>query len=71
MNELQTENGAGLEEDVLDQATVRELIVQLALTEEEHRNAANPGHITVLAKREQAIVAALRTSEPTQMFGES
>ncbi len=44
----------------LGQATVRELIVQLALAEDEHRNTTNPRRIADLTRREQAIVVALQ-----------
>lgn len=47
------------EDNNLGQATVRELIVQLALAEDEHRNTANPTQIAALTRREQAIVSAL------------
>ncbi|WP_139244223.1 hypothetical protein [Arthrobacter alpinus] len=59
MEATQTMNGPMPEDDDLGQATVRELIVKLALTEDEHRTATNPGRIADLARREQAIVAAL------------
>ena len=59
MNSAQTMNRSTPEDDDLGQATVRELIVQLALAEDEHRNTANPRRIATLTRREQAIVAAL------------
>ncbi|MFQ4150522.1 hypothetical protein AAGW05_17860 [Arthrobacter sp. LAPM80] len=63
MNALQTKNGHRPEDDELEQASVRDLIVQLALTEEERRNAADPVRIAVLTRREQTIIAALRSNE--------
>ncbi|PYI64228.1 hypothetical protein CVV68_22475 [Arthrobacter livingstonensis] len=51
------------EDDELGRATVRELIVKLALTEDQLRSTANPGRIAALARREQAIVAALHQHE--------
>lgn len=59
MNSAQTMNRSTLEDDDLGQATVRELIVQLALAEDEHRNTDDPRRITTLTRREQAIVVAL------------
>ncbi|MGA7206313.1 MAG: hypothetical protein WBX27_16990 [Specibacter sp.] len=59
MNPIQTRNGITPEDGDLGQATVRELIVQLALVEDEHRNTAIPGQLAALARREHAIVAAL------------
>ena len=50
-------------DDDLGQATVRELIVKLALAEDEQRTTTNPGRIEDLARREQAIVAALHRNE--------
>jgi len=47
------------EDDDLGQATVRELILKLALIEDEHRRTVNPGLVATLARRERAIVAAL------------
>lgn len=41
-------------------ASVRELIVQLALVEDECRSATSPGEIAALSLREEAIVAALQ-----------
>lgn len=51
------------DDDDLDQASVRELIVQLALAEDERRNTSNPARIAALNRREQAIMAALHGSE--------
>jgi hypothetical protein len=59
MNSAQTMKNTAPEDDDLDQATVRELIVQLALVEDEHRKATDPGQIAAVARREQVIVAAL------------
>ena len=59
MNSSQTMNRSTLEDDDLGQATVRELIVQLALAEDEHRNTDDPRRIAALARREQAIITAL------------
>lgn len=59
MNSVQTINRITPEDDDLGQATIRELIVLLALAEEEHRNTANPGRIAALIRREQAIIVAL------------
>lgn len=69
MDEKQPQNGINTEVCDFENATVRELIVQLAATEEERRNAATPGLETVLTEREEAIVTALRTGPPTQMMG--
>lgn len=51
------------EDDDLGQATVRELIVKLALTEDEQRSTTKPGRLAALARREQAIVAALHQNQ--------
>ncbi|WP_207344806.1 hypothetical protein [Arthrobacter sp. E3] len=59
MNSAQTMNRSTPEDDDLHQATVRELIVQLALAEDEHRNTDDPKRIAALTRREQAIVAAI------------
>ncbi|ALE92365.1 hypothetical protein AOC05_08610 [Arthrobacter alpinus] len=59
MNSAQTINRITSEDDDLGQASVRELIVLLALAEDEHRNTANPRRIAALIRREQAIVMAL------------
>ncbi|WP_218713753.1 hypothetical protein [Arthrobacter sp. BF1] len=59
MESTQTMNRATSGDDDLGQATVRELIVKLALTEDELRNAANPERTAFLVRREQAIVVAL------------
>lgn len=59
MNSAQPTNRSTPEHDDLSQATVRELIVQLALAEDEHRKTANPRRIAELIRREQAIVVAL------------
>lgn len=48
MNPTQTRNGVTPENGELGQATVRELIVQLALVEDEHRNTAVPGQLAAL-----------------------
>ncbi|WP_104090460.1 hypothetical protein [Arthrobacter sp. GMC3] len=47
------------EDDDLGQATVRELIVKLAMAEDALRSTSNPRRIAVLVRREQAIVTAL------------
>ncbi|MET4004746.1 MULTISPECIES: hypothetical protein [Arthrobacter] len=60
MNTAQTQNKTAPEDDDLGQASVRELIVQLALAEDEHRNTANPTKIAALTRREQAIIGALQ-----------
>ncbi|MGN5732182.1 MULTISPECIES: hypothetical protein [Arthrobacter] len=60
MNSAQTQNQSTPEDDDLGQASVRELIVQLALAEDEHRNTANPRKIAALTRREQAIIGALQ-----------
>lgn len=62
MDSMQTEKGNTLADGGSVQATVREPIMQLALTEEERRNAVNPRRITVLTRCEQTIVAALRAN---------
>lgn len=59
MNSIQTEHGTKPEDDALRQASVRELIVQLELVEDGHRNAADSQRIAALARGEQVIVAAL------------
>ncbi len=59
MNSIPTEQGTRAEHEDLRQSSVRELIVQLALAEDEQRKAADPGQIAALTRREQAIVAAL------------
>ena len=59
MNSAETMNRSPPEDEDLGQATVRELIVQLALAEDEHRNTDDPRRIAALARREQAIVAAI------------
>ncbi|WP_150117094.1 hypothetical protein [Arthrobacter sp. ERGS1:01] len=59
MEATKTMNGPTPEDDDLGQASVRELIVKLALTEDELRNPANPARIAFLVLREQEIVAAL------------
>jgi cobalamin biosynthesis protein CbiG len=64
MTSPHTTNRTTPEDDDLGQATVRELILQLASTEDEHRRTVNPGRIAILARREQAIVAALHRKEP-------
>ena len=51
-------------EDDLGQATFRELIVQLALAEDERRKTSNPERIAALNRREQAIAAALHNHGP-------
>lgn len=63
MESAQIMNRPTSEDDDLGRATVRELIVKLALTEDEHRSTTNPGRIAALARREQAIVAALHQHE--------
>ena len=60
MKSTQIGNGGTLADEDLGHATVRELIVQLALTEDEQRSAVDPGRIAILARCEQAIVAALQ-----------
>ena len=60
MNSAQTQNQSTREHDDLGQASVRELIVLLALAEDEHRNIANPRKIAALTRREQAIIGALQ-----------
>lgn len=47
------------EDGDLSEATLRELIVLLALVEDEFRNSAVPEQIAALARRECAIKAAL------------
>ncbi|WP_442215462.1 hypothetical protein [Specibacter sp. RAF43] len=64
MTLTQTIDSATPAGDDLGQATVRELIVQLALIEDEHRSTLNPCSIATLSRREQAIVAALRREGP-------
>jgi len=59
MNSAQTMNRPTPEDDDLGQATVRELIVQLALAEDEQRKSVNAGRTAALHQREQAILAAL------------
>lgn len=59
MESTQTRCSATPGDDDLGQATVRELIVQLALVEDEYRKATNPGQIAALARRERTIVVAL------------
>ena len=49
MESTQTIKSAMPEDDDLSHATVRELIVQLALVEDERRKATNPGQIAALA----------------------
>lgn len=51
------------DDDDLGQASVRELIVQLALSEDERRNTSNPERIAALNRREQAITAALHGND--------
>jgi hypothetical protein len=58
MEPTQAVNGTPPDDD-LGRATVRDLIVQLAQAEDEHRNTASPERIAELSRREQAIVAAL------------
>ena len=65
MTSPQATNRTTPEDDDLGQATVRELIQQLARTEDERRRTVNPGRIATLARREQAIVAALHRKGPT------
>ncbi|GAA5230052.1 hypothetical protein [Arthrobacter cryoconiti] len=65
MNKIKADGGVRRRDGDLGQATTRELIVQLALAEEERRNTASPGRIAEIAKREQDLVAALRKSELT------
>lgn len=59
MESTQTMNAIKPEDDDLAQATVRELIIQLAQAEDDHRSAADPARMEAVARREQAIVAAL------------
>lgn len=59
MEAIQTMNLTTPEDGDLSHATVRELIVQLALVEDENRKATSPSHIAALARREQTIVVAL------------
>lgn len=63
MKPNQTKNGKTAHLGNLGQATVRELITQLALTEDEHRNAVDPDKIAALDRREHDILAALRQQE--------
>lgn len=49
-------------DDDFGQATFRELIVQLALAEDERRKTSNPDRIAALNQREQAIAAALHNN---------
>ena len=48
------------EDDDLGRMTVRELIMKLALVEDELRTTTNPGRIAALGQSERAIVTALR-----------
>lgn len=59
MNSAKSLNRPTPDEDDLGQASVRELIVQLALAEDERRDTSNPERIAALNRREQAIMAAL------------
>lgn len=59
MEATQTTNGPTSEDDDLGQATFRELIAQLALTEDEQRNTTDSGRLATLVRREEAIVEAL------------
>lgn len=59
MESNQTKNGKTAHRGNLGQATVRELITQLALAEDEHRSAVDPDKIAGLARREHDILAAL------------
>ncbi|WP_133159156.1 hypothetical protein [Arthrobacter glacialis] len=59
MESTQTMNITTPEDGDLSHATVRELIVQLTLVEDEHRKATSPSQIAALARREQTIVVAL------------
>ena len=65
MNSAQTQNRSTPEDEDLCHATVRELIVQLTLAEDEHRKTANPGRIAALNRREQAIIVALQRNRLT------
>ncbi|MHA7269548.1 hypothetical protein [Arthrobacter sp. HLT1-20] len=60
MNATQTRNSIMPEGEDLGQETVRELIVQLALTADERRGVVTPEQFAALARREQDIVAALQ-----------
>ncbi|WP_170133311.1 hypothetical protein [Arthrobacter livingstonensis] len=68
MKEIKTGNTTRAGDGDLGQATARELIVQLALVEEEHGKTANPALLADISRREQAIVAALRRDGLAQSF---
>lgn len=59
MKATQTKNRKTAHHGNLSQATVRELITQLALAEDEHRTAVDPDKIAALARREHDILTAL------------
>ncbi|WP_288026125.1 hypothetical protein [Arthrobacter sp.] len=60
----QTMNSTRPQGGELGRATVRELIVQLALVEDEQRRTLDPGRAAILAGCEAAIVAALHRKGP-------
>lgn len=63
MNPAQSMDRSAPDDD-FGQATFRELIVQLALAEDERRKTSNPDRIAALNQREQAIAAALHNNGP-------
>lgn len=60
MNSIQTQYSSEPGCGDYPHASVRELIVQLALVEDEYRSATSPDEIAALSLREEAIVAALQ-----------
>ncbi|WP_343320585.1 hypothetical protein AAFM46_16450 (plasmid) [Arthrobacter sp. TMP15] len=68
MTLIDTESDNKPEDEDLLQASLRELIAQLALVEDEHRSTTDPHQLAALAHREQAIVRALRHNGRTYTY---
>ncbi len=60
MESQQINHGHHAEYGALSEATVRDLILELAAVEEEQANTSDPEQLSALIRREEAILTALR-----------